>query len=519
MKRVALCDKVLIDRKKPAKEATPMSNSIHYFEENGIPNLKKITDELFEDPTKIAEFNYGVEGVFLNAASKYIGDVLTEIDKAFRRSEKRLMEWYIVRTDTGTKTTHIGDTTYEKTLFKNKKTGERVYLVDVYLGFEPHDRLTEDALTEMLKEAVQTSYRKGGESASLFSDISKEAVKDHLHILEFPTEKENRKPGRKRKVDTLFIEADEDHIHLQFKFRKGDMRAKKLKKEMGSAIVKLVYVHEGVERVAPKSKRHRIRNPHYFSGIYEGEQNKVLWDDVYEYIRNNYDIDSIKKIYLISDGGGWIKAGARRPHGVERVLDEFHLRKYVLKMTRHVDGIDKDGHPAMDAIIDTIKRDTKEDFLSFVDMLMMYAGENTSIQKRVTEGAEYILNNWTAAKLRLAQRDRVCGSSTEGHVSHVLSSRMSTLPLGWSKLGADKMAHLRAFYWNHGNMLDLVRYQKTIKDMPMAAGAERDPISAAQMIASEHLDVPDWGRYYESMQVTLGASIRKSLSIVLNKHL
>ena len=51
--------------------------------------LKKITDELFEDPTKIAEFNYGVEGEFLNAALKYIGDVLTEIDKAFRRDQRR----------------------------------------------------------------------------------------------------------------------------------------------------------------------------------------------------------------------------------------------------------------------------------------------------------------------------------------------------------------------------------------------------------------------------------------------
>ena len=67
---------------------------------------------------------------------------------------------------------------------------------------------------------------------------------------------------------------------------------------------------------------------------------------------------------------------------------------------------------------------------------------------------EYILSNWMAAKIRLRDRETVIGSSTECHVSHVLSSRMSSRPMGWSRTGCDKMSHLRAYYMNKGDMLD-----------------------------------------------------------------
>lgn len=37
--------------------------------------------------------------------------------------------------------------------------------------------------------------------------------------------------------------------------------------------------------------------------------------------------------------------------------------------------------------------------------------------KRIADAKEYILSNWTAAKLRLRHQNGVKGSSTEGHVS------------------------------------------------------------------------------------------------------
>ena len=54
------------------------------------------------------------------------------------------------------------------------------------------------------------------------------------------------------------------------------------------------------------------------------------------------------------------------------------------------------------------------------------------------------------------------GSSTESHISHILSFRMSSRPMGWSRQGAGKMAELRAYYYNGGDMLELGRYQKKV---------------------------------------------------------
>ncbi|MCI9176590.1 MAG: hypothetical protein HFH49_17040 [Lachnospiraceae bacterium] len=61
------------------------------------------------------------------------------------------------------------------------------------------------------------------------------------------------------------------------------------------------------------------------------------------------------------------------------------------------------------------------------------------------EAAEYILSNWTAAKLRLKHKNGVLVSSAESQVSHILSSRMSSRPMEWSRQGAGKMAELRAY--------------------------------------------------------------------------
>ena len=49
-------------------------------------------------------------------------------------------------------------------------------------------------------------------------------------------------------------------------------------------LAKLVYVYEEVEPESPKSKRHKLINPHYFSGVHSGADNAKLWDEVYTYL-------------------------------------------------------------------------------------------------------------------------------------------------------------------------------------------------------------------------------------------
>ena len=209
------------------------------------------------------------------------------------------------------------------------------------------------------------------------------------------------------------------------------------------------------------------------------KENDALWDGVWEYMESCYDMGHVEKVYLNSDGGSWILSGKRRLEGVTHVLDEFHLSKYLGKLTWH---FGEAAELAKKELRGVIRHGTKKGFSEAVG-LMKGIRPSVRRKKRMEAAEKYILGNWGAARLRLAGKDGVFGSSTEAHVSHVLSSRMSSRPMGWSREGAAKMARLRAYWMNGGDMLELVRFQK--KEMPLAAGAEEVVLSAAKVFASE----------------------------------
>jgi hypothetical protein len=140
--------------------------------------------------------------------------------------------------------------------------------------------------------------------------------------------------------------------------------------------------------------------------------------------------------------------------------------------------------------------------------------------ERITKAAEYILGNWTAARYRLRKKDGVLGCSAEGHVYHVLSSRMSTQAMGWSRRGGSQMAHLREYYYNGGDMLELAKFQK--RELPMAAGAESVVLSAGKVLRSEHNDRNkrqiEYGKYADAMGAIMTVHTSKQLSFWLNSR-
>ena len=59
-------------------------------------------------------------------------------------------------------------------------------------------------------------------------------------------------------------------------------------------------------------------------------------NNLHTYIKSVYDVDYLERIYLNGDGAAWIKAGKDYLPNCQYVLDEFHLSKYLLKMTSHM---------------------------------------------------------------------------------------------------------------------------------------------------------------------------------------
>ncbi len=480
-----------------------MIKSIKHFEEISTGVFEKVIGEFFRDPTDFASFTQGITEELHALGRSLVQETLEEMDQMIRNSAKRKQNWVIEQRPSKQLVTMLGTVRFRKTFFTNKKTGITECLLDRILELEKHERIAEDAHARILQEAVQTSYRRGGEEACLTdSEVTKQTVMEKIHTLKFPQGWEDSQ--EKKAVDFLYIEADEDHISLQYRDEKGDLKRTGKGGKNNNAITKLIYVHEGVEPEAPKSKRKCLINPHFFSRTAEGCSNEELWDTVYRYMEEKYDLSKVRKIYLSSDGGGWIKSGMSRIGSVIHVLDRYHLEEHLTKLTSHM----KDSAPdARSELYRTICRGTKAQFAQQIWRLKDYLPE-TANTDRFEESGNYILSNWTAAKLRLQKTEGKVGSSTEGHVSHVLASRMSTAALGWSLKGADKMAQLRAYYLNGGDMLELVRYQK--QELPKAAGDEaRSCLSSYDILQSERNRHEAVGKYVDAISHTLSLNTKR----------
>ena len=495
-----------------------MEDIISYLAEYFIPKLFELKLEYYKNPTSLADFAIATKEETDKLGREILQASIVEMDRLIKELPARKRKWVVEHKADGRQLlTTLGRISFSRVLYKSKtevdEAGKPVcsYLLDNLMGLSSNQEMAEDVMANIYQEAVQTSYRKAGEEATSIEGVSKQTVKNQLHKLKFP--KSFQIPEVKKVVDYLYIDADEDHYHLQFKEKRGDLETNEYGRKLNGGITKLAYVFEDIEPEAPKSNRNKLVGTHYFSRGYE-QNSKEFWAEVFEYVEATYDTTQIKKIYINADGGAWIKSGYRGLADVTFVLDEFHLSKYVLKMTGHMKDSQDD---AIAEIYGCIRSKKKADFLEVVEKLKGCT-DSEKIQAKIDKAAQYISSNWTAAKYRLRKSESVKACSAEGHVYHVLSSRMSTQAMGWSKLGAGKMAHLREYYYNNGDMLELAKFQK--EEMQAAAGAEEVVLSASAILASEKGNrskmMMEYGKYSERIHSTLSLQNSKQLMFYLN---
>ena len=448
-----------------------MINSIQQFQTEGVKNLEKVFSSYAGDLTKVAEMVYGVTENVIRLGLSMIAEEWEFYDTLLHDRKDLRKGWHVIRRDEVTKLTSLGEVRYKKTYFQNKETGERCYLIDRLMGFEGGERMTEDATARIYEEAAESSYRKGGMNASISGTVvSKETVMEKLHSLTFPPAEAG---GEKRQVKTLYIDADEDHVALQYLDKKGDLKTS----GRNTYMPKLVYVYEGID---VEEDRHELTGVKYFGGGCEGSEGiRKLWEEVYGYISASYDEEALERIYVNGDGAEWIKSGAKIHAKAKFVLDKYHMHRYIVAATSHLLDSAQD---ARSDIWRAINGKRKKEAERVFDRIISVT-ETESKRKAVETSKNYILGHWSAIMNGVRNRADNIHCSAEGHISHIYADRMSSRPLGWSKTGADKMARLRVYKKNGGDMLALVRYQK--KGLPMAAGMEEVICSAEEVLRSE----------------------------------
>ena len=340
---------------------------------------------------------------------------MKETDKTLAQDPGRKEDWDIVRKDERELLTCFGLLRFERYYYRNKKTGEYAYLLDRYLGIDPYQKVSGEVKQQAVEAAVQASYSKSGKAACP-EGISRMSVCNYVGELKhFP---QMMPEGERRCVDYVYVEADEDHVAL----RSGR-----------NAQVKLVYAHEGVRE---KGGRQELVNPRYMTWPLE-KASDDLWEEVSTHLEQTYDSALLKGVFLSGDAAPWIRAGEEWLYPCIPILDGFHVKKAL----RQLFG-------GRDALVSAFWRYVREDKYQEAQALCRRVLEESPESKRAGKArlANYLLGNWT--RIRNRQAPGAQGCSAEGHVSHILSERLSSRPRGWSEKNLNNMAQMRVMLAN-----------------------------------------------------------------------
>ena len=150
--------------------------------------------------------------------------------------------------------------------------------------------------------------------------------------------------------------------------------------------------------------------------------------------------------------------------GADFVLDEFHLKKYVKRMVRSTGEQEREAE-----VNEWIKEGKKKELEEWEKEKAAVLEEKEG--KKLENSYGYIKRNWKGVRNRVGKKAGVLGSSTESHVSHVISARMSSRPMGWSKEGAKKLSFLRIYWKNGGKMEQLLSEERKCEEK---RGEEKD---------------------------------------------
>jgi hypothetical protein len=190
--------------------------------------------------------------------------VLELIDQELRDNLPLRKGWVIVRRDPKTILSPFGEVHYERTLFRNKKSGQHAHLADRLVGYKPHQRLDTLLEADLLEEAVDRSYAKAGKSFETHTGIrvSGQTVLNIVRKLQ-PEKIELKERIKVKKVASiLYVEADEDHVPHR-------------EKGVSAFEQRLVYVHEGRVRVG--KDRYELIGKKYFT-FPPGTASQVIWE-------------------------------------------------------------------------------------------------------------------------------------------------------------------------------------------------------------------------------------------------
>ena len=296
--------------------------------------------------------------------------------------------------------TLFGRLGYHRTYYK-KASGGYEYPVDELAGVEAYERISEGVALSLVNASCQMSYAKASRYVT-DGHVSRQTVMNKIRLANPQQETFERQA-----VSELHVDADEDHVNLQ---------------TGKNTIVPLVSVYEGIERCG---KRGVCKNVFHISEY--GSSIESLWEKVSDEIERRYDLTNTK-IYLHGDGAKWIKQGLEYLPNCVFVLDRYHKNKAIKQALSGIDRMAASQYE--NHIRKALDECDRAGLMAIRDTLLSRYPDR---EKTIRENMDYLLDNFEAIAITKQNEASLNGGCTEPHVSHVLSARLSSRPMGWSK--------------------------------------------------------------------------------------
>ena len=308
--------------------------------------------------------------------------------------------------------TLVGEVAYQRTYYK-KASGGYEYLTDTALGIEQRERVSGGLSLALVAAAKDMSYGKSSHYVSN-DEISRQTVMGRVRR----SEAVDREITEKRNVTELHIDADEAHVTLSHG-RKSE--------------VPLISIYEGIDR---SCKRHKCVNVFHVSEY--GKSPDELWEQALTEIEKRYYLTGTR-IYLHGDGANWIQTGFEWIPNAVFVLDKYHKNKAIKAMTAGLSQGDRKlfGKELRSALAD-------EDLRFFDELTQSLCAQTPEREEKIRGSAGYLRRFVSGISICAKDPGANNGGCTEPHVSHVLSARLSSRPMAWSRKTLKRLAPVLA---------------------------------------------------------------------------
>ena len=358
-----------------------------------------------------------------NLARQAIVAYLEKMDLDFKQSKIRKDRYYVKDYLPRTIVCMFGELTYNRTIYLDKDTGERFIYVDEKMGIWPRIRYTQDvrAYAYECYSDENSMIKVGKELGNLIHSkftlkrnddyaLSRQTIYNFLKVKPV-----HFVPDIKKESGRLFILMDEKFIGCQDKGNK--------------IMAKAAMVYEEVIR---KGKKNILKSKTFFSSA-----DKDFSYDLLTYLDEIYELDKIKEIYLMADGGAWIKEAFDNLElpdvRVIRCLDKFHSYRALYELCKDI--------AYFQISLYYISRNDKESFIRSVKDFVK--------DKKDEDNYKYLINHFDEC-VNMYYSLGPC--AMEQCICHHLMSQFTSVPKAYSSKNIERYLSMRDNYRNNRNM-------------------------------------------------------------------